>query len=108
MNGGQAAVGLGAIGLVIANQVTHRPLALSSVISNTKTVTPASQSQWSEILFEVIGAIVLTVIAGIGTYGAKIAGVIVVLLWVLFLITYESSKKSPAKTAPKSVKSKAA
>ncbi len=106
MNGGQGAVGLGAVALVVANQIATRPLTLSSTISGGP-VTKGAERQWSEIAFEAIGVIVLVVVAGIGDHGVQIAGVVLVALWVLFLIRYEATHKSKAAApAQKSSKSK--
>lgn len=92
MTGGQTAVGLAAAALVIANQVEHQPLALGRVFGGTGTVSKAAETQWGELLFEAVAVIVLVVVAGIGTYGVKITGLIVAALWLLFLINVNKKK----------------
>lgn len=99
MTGGQVAVGLGAAALVVANQVTHRPLMLGKVLGNLPGNMKVAETQWSELVFEAIGAIVLVVVAGLGDGGAKIAGVVLVTLWILFFITMKAGTKSAA-TSP--------
>ena len=99
MNGGQGVVGLGAVALVVANQVATRPLTLSSTISGGPLTTGAER-QWSELAFEAIGVIVLVVVAGIGDHGVQLAGAVLVGLWLLFLIHYEATHKKKKASAP--------
>lgn len=100
MTGGQTAIGLAAAALVIANQVEHRPLKLASVLGNTTGTTPkvfgAGRSQLEELGLEAVAVIVLVVVAGISTMGAKLAGVLLVALWLLFLIKVTTAKKQAA------------
>lgn len=94
MTGGQTAVGLAAAALVIANQVEHQPLQLGRVLGNATGNLGKAEIQWGELIFEAVGVIVLVVVAGIGQYGVKIAGLVVVALWLLFLINVSTKKKA--------------
>lgn len=106
MTGGQTAIGLAAAALVIANQVEHKPLKLASVLGNTTGTTGkvfgAGRSQLEELGLEVVAVIVLVVISGISSTGAKLAGVLLVALWILFLMKVTTAKKqaAPAHQAP--------
>ncbi len=97
MDGGQGLVGLAAAGLIIANEVTTPHASLSAVFANGNVTWKSAEKQWGDLLFEAIGAVVLVVIAGVGQPGTAIAGVILALLWTLWLINHYS--KSP-KAAP--------
>ncbi|MDA8311438.1 MAG: hypothetical protein M0Z46_12665 [Actinomycetota bacterium] len=97
MDGGQGLVGLAAAGLIVANEVTTPHASLSAVFANGNVTWKSAEKQWGDLLFEAIGAIVLVVIAGVGQHGTAIAGVILALLWTLWLINHYS--KSP-KAAP--------
>ena len=97
MDGGQGLIGLAAAGLIIANEVTTPHASLSAVFANGNVTWKSAEKQWGDLLFEAIGAIVLVVIAGVGQHGTAIAGVILALLWTLWLINHYS--KSP-KAAP--------
>ena len=97
MDGGQGLVGLAAAGLIIANEVTTPHASLSAVFANGNVTWKSAEKQWGDLLFEAIGAVVLVVIAGVGQHGTAIAGVILALLWTLWLINHYS--KSP-KAAP--------
>ena len=99
MNGTQVVVGLGAAALIVANQVQHQPLSLGRVLGNVPGNLKIAESQWSNLLFEVIGGVVLTVIAGVGTGGPKIAIVVLVALWVIFLIKASQDAAATPKKA---------
>ena len=97
MDGGQGLIGLAAAGLIIANEVTTPHASLSAVFANGNVTWKSAEKQWGDLLFEAIGAIVLVVIAGVGQHGTAIAGVILALLWTLWLINhYSKSKAAPA------------
>lgn len=102
MTGSQTAIGVAAVALVVANQVEHRPLALGKVLGNQGTVTPTASGQLKEIGLEAAAALALVVIAGVGSGGAKIAGLVLLGLWVLFIINVAGhpKAKAPAHTSP--------
>lgn len=97
MTGGQVAIGVGGAALLVANQVTHTPLALGRVLSNVATLDTAAKTQFGELLFEALGVVALVIVAGLGDMGTKVAAVLLVTLWVLFLIA--ATSKKPVKGA---------
>jgi hypothetical protein len=96
MTGGQTAIGLAAAALVVANQVEHKPLKLTAVLGNsthtTGTVFGQGRTQLEELGLEVVAVIVLVVVAGVSSTGAKLAGVVVAALWILFLMKATAAK----------------
>ena len=99
MSSGQVVVGLGAAALIVANQVRHQPLTLGRVLGNLPGNLKIAESQWSELLFEIVGGVVLVVIAGIGNAGPKVAGAVLVMLWILFLINAAAAPKKKTSVA---------
>ena len=90
MDGGQGLVGLAAAALIVANEVTTPHASLSAVLSNGNVTWKSAEKQWGDLILEVVGAIVLVVIAGVGQHGTQIAGVILAMLWILWLINHYS------------------
>jgi hypothetical protein len=99
MDGGQGLIGLGAAALIVANEITTPHASLTAVFNNKNVTWKSAEKQWGDLLFEAIGAVVLVVIAGVGQHGTAIAGVILALLWTLWLVNHYSHTTAK-KTAP--------
>jgi hypothetical protein len=87
----QGLVGLAAVGLVAYDQWDNRAVLLAPV--KGQTVTSGSYGDELKTLgLEVLGVIVITVIAGVNdTWGATM-GLLVLILWILALINKGAKK----------------
>lgn len=92
MDGTQTLVGLGAVGLLAANEWTGPDRGLfGGVLWNGKDATQAHKAM-VRLLGELLFVVVLVVLAGLNGSWPTLVAVTVAALWVLFLINRNTKK----------------
>lgn len=82
----QAVVGLAAVALVAADQWNERAVLLAP-LKGQKAANPVAYTEQLKMLgLEVLGVLVITVVAGVNDTWASVAGVLILILWILFFI----------------------
>jgi hypothetical protein len=82
----QALIGLAAVGLVVANEWKDRAMWAGAIASPSSTNPASFRSELVRLGEMVAGVVVITVIAGVNGQAAAVMGVLVLILWLLFLI----------------------
>lgn len=78
----QQAIGLASVGLVVADNWENRAALLAPVKGGSSIDTATLKT----LGLQVLGVIIVTVISGVSSQWAAVMGVLVFILWVLFLI----------------------